>query len=121
MSLILLVEDNAINRMIAEKTLLTEKADVSIACDGFEALENLEKESFDLVLMDIQMPNMDGVEAVSKIRSSDTYNKVPVIALTANVVSNEVDEYYKAGFNSHLTKPFEREELRREILRLVNS
>jgi PAS domain S-box-containing protein len=118
---ILLVEDNKINRLIAEKTLTSDMSTVVTANDGLEALEALENEDFDIVLMDIQMPNMDGKEALMQIRSQEKFKNLPVIALTANVLSHEIDEYYRIGFDGHIPKPFEKKILRKAILNLVES
>lgn len=117
---ILLVEDNAVNRMIAEKTLFADKAEVVTAVDGVEALDKLEDTVVDLILMDIQMPNMDGCETIKHLKSNERLKDIPVIALTANVLSHEVAEYYKLGFVSHIGKPFERQLLKQQILLHLN-
>jgi CheY-like chemotaxis protein len=118
---ILLVEDNMINRLIAEKGLISDMANVMTANDGLEALALLEHNDFDVILMDIQMPNMDGKEALLYIRESEKLKKLPVIALTANVLSHEVEEYYQLGFNAHVAKPFEQKKLRKQILSVLAS
>ncbi|MDU0112928.1 ATP-binding protein [Psychrosphaera aquimarina] len=118
---ILLVEDNMINRLIAEKGLISDMANVMTANDGLEALALLEHNEFDVILMDIQMPNMDGKEALLHIRESEKLKKLPVIALTANVLSHEVEEYYQLGFNAHVAKPFEQKKLRKQILSVLAS
>jgi two-component system sensor histidine kinase/response regulator len=105
---VLLVEDNEINQMVAAG--LMESFDVVpvIANNGREALEWLERQEFDLVLMDIVMPVMDGHEAVAAIRGSDKpYRDVPVIAMTANVMSDEVAQYLSEGMDGHLEKPID--------------
>ncbi|WP_341206845.1 ATP-binding protein [uncultured Psychrosphaera sp.] len=118
---ILLVEDNMINRLIAEKGLISDMANVMTANDGLEALAVLEHNEFDVILMDIQMPNMDGKEALLHIRESEKLKNLPVIALTANVLSHEVEEYYELGFNAHVAKPFEQKKLRKQILSVLES
>lgn len=118
---ILLVEDNMINRLIAEKTLTSEGAIVTPAEDGVQALERLDTEVFDIVLMDIQMPKMDGVEAIKRIRANSKLSDLPVIALTANVLSNEINHYYEIGFNAHVAKPFERLEIVTAIAKELKS
>ena len=108
---LLLAEDNEINQLIAQEMLEQAGARLTIAGDGAEALACLERECFDLVLMDIQMPNMDGTEALIKIRENKKYADLPVIALTANVLSHEVRHYQEIGFCAHLGKPFEKQQL----------
>lgn len=112
---ILLVEDNQVNRLIAQKTLSSESAKVTVAVDGVEALEKVRAERFDVVLMDIQMPNMDGTEAIQHIRAERQLDELPVIALTANVLSHEIAAYQHMGFDGHVPKPFEKQELKSVI------
>ena len=101
--------------MIAEKTLNSEGANVETALDGVEALDKLANETFDLVLMDIQMPNMDGTEAIKHIRANQQWQSLPVIALTANVLTHEIEQYYQMGFSAHIGKPFEKDTLKTVI------
>ena len=112
-ALILLAEDNKINQTIFTKMLAPTRAKCLIAQDGVEALELFQKHAFDIVFMDIQMPNVDGVEACKRIREQDS--QVPIIAVTANIFETDVQTYLKAGFNAHLGKPVELEELYREL------
>ncbi len=107
---VLLVEDNAMNRLIAMKSLeyfgcITEEAE-----NGKVALEQLNKEEFDLILMDIQMPEMDGVETTQKIRK-DADSQIPIIALTANAFRKDIDHYLSIGMNDYVSKPFQEAEL----------
>ena len=117
---ILLVEDNRINQIIAKKILTQYGANVCVANDGIEGLSALEKQHFDIVLMDIQMPNMNGCEAIKKIRLQDKFTSLPVIALTANVMSHDIKSYYELTFNAHVGKPFEGVELASKIYELIN-
>ncbi|MDO6718612.1 ATP-binding protein [Psychrosphaera sp. 1_MG-2023] len=117
---ILLVEDNAINQLIAEQTLVSEGVNVKCVEDGIQCLDSLENEEFDLVLMDIQMPNMDGMEAIKLIRTQPKFARLPVIALTANVLSHEVKQYYEIGFNAHVAKPFDRIDILDAIKLVLN-
>lgn len=105
---ILLVEDNDINRMYAANILKKWDCQFDIAENGYIATEKLKKEPYDLILMDIQMPVMDGIEATKVIRQNFTSpkNKTPIIALTANVLKGDPEKYTKAGMNGHLSKPF---------------
>lgn len=116
---LLLAEDNEINQLIAQEMLTQAGANVTIANDGIEALARLEERVFDLVLMDIQMPNMDGTEALIRLRENTRFKDLPVIALTANVLSHEVKYYQEIGFTAHLGKPFEKQQLVAEISTLI--
>ncbi|HSG24274.1 MAG TPA: ATP-binding protein, partial [Azonexus sp.] len=102
---ILLVEDIAINRTIATALLQRVGFTVSIAMDGQQALDLLEKENFDLVLMDIQMPVMDGLTATRAIRANSRWRDLPVIAMTAHAMAEDQQQSSAAGMNAHLTKP----------------
>lgn len=108
---ILLAEDNEINQLIACEMLGQAGACVTVAHDGSEALTKLKEEKFDIVLMDIQMPNLDGTEALIRLRQNPDLERLPVIAMTANVLSHEVKFYQEIGFSGHLGKPFLKEQL----------
>lgn len=103
---ILVVDDDAINRIVARKTLEYLGCNVVEAHNGKEAIEKLQNNKIDLVLMDIQMPVLNGVEATLAIRNK-LKNNVPIIALTANAFKNDIDKYLAAGMNDYITKPFE--------------
>ena len=103
---VLLVEDVAINRTIAIALLKKVGFDVLSAVNGQEALDLLEKESFDLVLMDIQMPVMDGLTATQAIRADQRFKDLPIIAMTAHATHEDRALSAAAGMNAHLTKPF---------------
>ncbi len=107
---ILLVDDNKINRLIAKTILSKEGIIVTEAGNGEIAIEMLRTLSFDLVLMDIQMPVMDGLTATKLIRS-EINESIPVIALTAHALKSEMDNCFEAGMNDFLSKPFEAEKL----------
>jgi signal transduction histidine kinase len=102
---ILLVEDNKVNQTVARKLLEKQGCVVTIANDGVEALDKLYGGEFDLILMDCQMPIMDGFEATRKIRQSG--NDIPIIALTANAQNSDRDACLEAGMNDFLSKPFD--------------
>lgn len=102
---LLLVEDNQVNKYIAEKMLLELGAYVVHACDGIEALTVIKTQSFDCVLMDCQMPNMDGYTATKKIREYTEFAHVPIIALTADAMLDEVKYALSVGMNDHIAKP----------------
>ncbi len=116
---ILLVEDNEMNRMVANTVLVQYGAVVEEALNGLEAVETLRKKSYDIVLMDIRMPVMDGIEATKIIRESIS-KTLPVIALTANVVKGEKEKCINAGMNEFIGKPFDENDLIRTIAKLTH-
>jgi CheY-like chemotaxis protein len=102
---ILLVEDNVINQEIALTVLRRAGIEASVANDGQEALEMLERQPFDGVLMDCQMPNLDGYAATRAIRLQPRWKDLPVIAMTANALVGDRDKALAAGMNDHVAKP----------------
>ena len=108
---ILLVEDNPVNQLVAKGMLAKLGCQVQLATQGAEALAWLEQEDFDLVLMDCNMPVMDGYEASRRIRQSGRWPDLPIVALTANAMPEERERCRAAGMNDYLAKPFRREEL----------
>ncbi len=106
---ILVAEDNEINRVVIEDLLLETGASVHFANNGAEAVDASTSIELDLILMDIQMPIMDGIEACRRIKLSNPV--LPVIALTANVMVDDIARYEKEGFDAHLAKPIEFSEL----------
>ncbi len=108
---VLLVEDNELNQELAKLLLARKGIMVTVANNGAEALEKLQTSSFDCVLMDIQMPVMDGYTACQKIRKIPQYKDLPIIALTANVLSTDQKKSKEAGMNAHIGKPFNEKEM----------
>jgi len=108
---ILLVEDNPISQNLAKEVLMNAGFSVTVANDGREALESMREQSFFVVLMDIRMPVMDGMQAIKVIRSSEELMKNTVIALSAGVLDSEVNEALKAGFDHYFSKPVDFPEL----------
>jgi two-component system, sensor histidine kinase and response regulator len=108
-SRVLLVEDNPVNQRVAQRLLQRLAADVTIANHGAEALERIAEGTFDAVLMDCQMPVMDGFTATARIRAAETKSglgkRLPIIALTANVMSEDREHCLAAGMDAHLGKP----------------
>jgi two-component system, sensor histidine kinase and response regulator len=116
---LLLVEDNELNRQIACELLELAGARVATAANGREAVELVVKgnQHFDLVLMDIQMPEMDGIQATRLIREDSRFTELPIIALTAHAFAEERQRTQAAGMNDHVTKPIEPRELMESICR----
>lgn len=116
---VLLAEDNEMNRMVVQNSLQYYNCHVTEVENGLEAIWALEKEEFDIVLMDIQMPELDGIEATANIRTQLKLN-VPIIALTANAFKTEIEKCYAAGINDYVTKPFDENLLIETIYKNVN-
>ncbi len=115
---LLLAEDNAVNQRVAASLLRQDGHAVTIAGDGFEAVELAGRESFDAILMDMQMPGMDGLEATRRIRASGgRLASLPIIAMTANTQPEDVDACRAAGMDDHVGKPFDPALLYRLLLR----
>ena len=102
---VLVAEDNNINQMIVEELLTSIGVKVTLADNGLQALERLRENEFDIILMDVQMPEMDGLTTTIQIRSDQRYDNLPIIAMTANVGAEHVEESRNAGMNDHLSKP----------------
>jgi len=117
---ILLVEDNSLNQQVAAELLQSVGADVTVANDGVRCLEYLAKQSMpDLILMDVQMPGMDGLEATRQLRALPGGRQVPVIAMTANVSRQDQQDCLLAGMDDYLAKPFNLPQLVQKIRHLV--
>ena len=114
---LLLAEDNEANRMVASEILGRLGVHLDIAHNGREALEMVRanRERYDAVLMDVQMPEMDGLDATRAIRSDPALQDLPIIALTANAMKADLDACLAAGMNDHITKPIERKALVRTL------
>jgi CheY-like chemotaxis protein len=115
------VEDNAINQQVAEELLTGQGAIVSIASDGRQGVNAIAsaKEQYDIVMMDVQMPVMDGYEATRTIRNKLGLERLPIVGLTANAMASDRERCLQAGMNDHLAKPFDLTQLVSMILRLV--
>lgn len=108
---ILLVDDAEVNRLLVERNLDNWGCQVTSAVDGAEAVEFMKENSYDLVLMDIRMPIMNGLEATQIIRKELKQTEVPIIALTANVGKGEIRRFGKVGMDGYVSKPFKQTEL----------
>lgn len=102
---VLLVEDNSVNQLVARGLLEQAGLEVSVVGNGREALQRLQQESFDCVLMDVQMPVMDGYEATRRIRATPALADLPVVAMTANANSEDRERCREAGMDDFVTKP----------------
>jgi signal transduction histidine kinase/CheY-like chemotaxis protein len=117
---ILLVEDNEINRQIARELLLRVGLDVVEAENGIEALKVLAQDrGFDLILMDLQMPLMDGYEATREIRLQDPLRTIPIVAMTAHAMASDREKCLSYGMNDHVSKPIEMEGLHAALVRWI--
>jgi len=115
---ILVVEDNKINQMITRKILEKNKMRCMVADNGMDAIKLVKENEFDVILMDIHMPGISGIEATQKIRA---FNKdIPIIALTAVTIDENLDDFYRAGFNEIIPKPFKTEEFFEKIYRSIS-
>jgi PAS domain S-box-containing protein len=119
---ILLVEDNTMNQLLAKKVLGDWGWNVEVAENGKVAIEKMKEEDFDLVLMDIQLPEMDGYEATRQIRSKLSKPKcnTPIIAMTAHVMHSEEEKCYNVGMNGYISKPFNTNTLYSKIASVVS-
>jgi signal transduction histidine kinase/CheY-like chemotaxis protein len=115
---VLVVEDNYINQVVAQEILLSFGLEVDLADDGQKCIDALKNTDYDLILMDLHMPNVDGFEACSIIRK--TKPDLPVVALTAAVLKDEVQKALDVGMNSHLAKPIDQDELTKVLSRHLN-
>jgi PAS domain S-box-containing protein len=115
---ILLIEDNQLNQVLAKNVLEKQGFTVSIADNGLRGLELMEKQSFDLVLMDLQMPELDGYQTTARIRQ-DMASDIPIIAMTAHSIVGEKEKCLAAGMNDFISKPFDQSDLYNKIYQLV--
>ncbi len=119
--LLLLVEDNSINQQVARETLERLGADVDVARHGREAVEMAQMAFYDVVLMDVQMPVMDGLEATRRIRKLPGCADVPIVALTAHALAEDRDRCLAAGMNDYLTKPLDVSQLLTSLGQWISS
>ncbi len=116
---ILYVEDNPDNRTLVRRILLSEDYKLLEAHNAFEALEVLKTSKPDLILMDINMPDMDGYTLTAKIKGMPGFAKVPILALTANVMRGDREKTLEAGCDGYIQKPLDIDQLIREIERFL--
>ena len=110
-ALVLLVEDNRVNQMVATEILTFSGIRVEIAENGLEAIERIKDKAYDAVLMDMQMPQLDGMEATRIIRNELKYTKIPIIAMTAHAMEGDREACLDAGMDDYVSKPIDRAKL----------
>ncbi len=107
----LIVDDSSLNIKVACKLLEKENVEVDSVLSGKECLDKIKNNNYDVIFMDIMMPEMDGVETLKKLKEQDSFN-IPVIALTADVVAGAEEKYLGLGFFAYIPKPINLELLR---------
>jgi signal transduction histidine kinase/ActR/RegA family two-component response regulator len=119
---ILVAEDNVVNQRVVKHALEVLGCRVDIAANGLQAIDALRANPYDLVIMDLEMPVMDGYAATREIRRSDSaIRDVPIVALTASVLSGEREQCFAAGMNEFLTKPIRPSDLRRKVTHILEA
>jgi CheY-like chemotaxis protein len=116
---LLLVEDNEINQQVAKEILEGAGLNVTLAANGQEAVDAVKENKYDAVLMDVQMPVMDGYTAAREIRKDERFKELPIIAMTAHAMAGDEDKSLKAGMNGHVTKPIDPDQLFSTLLKWI--
>ena len=116
---ILYVEDNLENRILVRRILMSEDYEVLEAVNAAEALNILKKVRPDLILMDINMPDMDGYTLTARIKSTPGFERTPILALTANVMRGDKEKTLEAGCDGYIQKPLDIDQLIREVERFL--
>jgi two-component system, cell cycle response regulator DivK len=117
---ILYVEDNPDNRLLVKRILLSEDYSLLEAIDARDALNLLQTTRPDLILMDINMPDMDGYTLTAKIKSLPGFERIPILALTANVMRGDKEKTLEAGCDGYIQKPLDIDQLTREIEKFIS-
>jgi two-component system cell cycle response regulator DivK len=112
---ILYVEDNSDNRKLVRRVLEVEGYSVVEATNGFEAIDRLQAQAIDLALMDINMPDMDGYTLTSKIKAMPQFSRLPIVAVTANVMRGDRERSLQAGCDGYIQKPIDIDNLSQQI------
>jgi two-component system cell cycle response regulator DivK len=116
---ILYIEDNPDNRLLVRRVLLSEDYSILEAIDANDALNVLKTAHPDLILMDINMPDMDGYTLTTKIKSMPGFERIPILALTANVMRGDKEKTLEAGCDGYIQKPLDIDQLTQEIERFL--
>lgn len=114
---ILLVDDNIINQKIMARLLEVEGFQITLASNGREAIDMIESQTFDIVLMDMQMPELSGIDTTKILREEMGMTDLPIIALTANVMKEDMDTCFEAGMNDFLSKPIDAENVKKVVFK----
>ena len=118
---ILLVEDNKINQLVATELLKSQGFLVDVAENGKEAIQRVHEKNYDMVLMDIQMPEMDGLQATRFIRQEERFAELPILAMTANAMAGDRELCLEAGMNDHIAKPIQPSNLYRTLIKWLQN
>ncbi len=116
---ILYIEDNPDNRLLAQRILMAEGYEVLVAASGSEGLELAAKERFNLILVDINMPGIDGYAVTSRLREMPHLTRVPIIALTANVMRGDREKTLAAGCDGYIQKPIDIDLFPQQLARFI--
>lgn len=116
---ILLAEDNLVNQRVATALIKKAKLEISVVDDGQLALLAIEKDAYDLVFMDVQMPNMDGLTATRKIRKDSRFQNLPIIAMTAHAMKGDREKCIEAGMDDYITKPINPKILYKKMIQWI--
>jgi two-component system, sensor histidine kinase and response regulator len=118
---ILVAEDNPVNQRVVQLQLKKAGYTATLVTNGAEALQKLDRENFDIVLMDCQMPVLDGYEATRRLRRDDRFRELQIIAMTANSMEGDREKCLAAGMNDYLAKPTREADLREALQRAVQA
>jgi two-component system chemotaxis response regulator CheY len=117
---ILIADDSPTIRKFVSFSLMTHGFEVVPACDGMEAVELLPTKSIDLIITDLNMPNMDGFELIKAVRESENNRDIPIIILSSLKGSEEIEEGLKVGANSYMVKPFNPQRIQYEVSKYIS-
>ncbi len=117
---ILLVEDNPVNRRLAEFLLRSQGYNVRAATNAQEAFDTIKAERPDLILMDVQLPGMDGLEATRKLKAEPTTRDIPVVAVTSYAMKGDREKALAAGCSGYITKPIDKDTFVREVATVLS-
>jgi hypothetical protein len=117
---VLLVDDNMVNRQVAGEILKKSGCEVELAVNGHDAINKAQKRDYDVIFMDIQMPDMDGVTATKKIRELGIENLAPIVAMTAYSMKEDKERFIKSGLDDYISKPIKANELLNMIRKILN-
>lgn len=117
---VLVVDDNMLNIKVANRALSDLEMNIDSVTSGKETLEAVKKKKYDVILLDIMMPDMDGVETLKELKKIEGFN-TPVVALTADAISGAKEKYLKEGFTSYIAKPFTRDQIKEKLDKVFQS